>query len=108
MAISLTDLAAAYRAFSDVRAQAIQSIQTPADAAAAALLQQQALVDFLQTRAKLLTDARSLALEQFDAEIATVQQKIGEVRQLMQAGGSANPVGGPAEPAAPAAPANLD
>lgn len=102
MAINLTDLAAAQRAFSATRLQAILSATQPgADPASAARLQNQALLELLQARVKMLTDARSRAMDDFEAEIATYQQKIGEVQQVMRdaAAAAAN-----VQPAAPAVP----
>lgn len=104
MAVSLADLVAAQRAYAQVRLQAIQqSSQQNADAATAAARQQQALLEYLQARAKLLADAKGEAMAQFDAEIARYQQKIGELEQIIRETASGAPAA-QLPPKAPTAP----
>lgn len=91
MPINVNDLVAAQRAYAQARLQAIQDVSRadPAQAAAARRQQQQAMLQYLHARIKLLTDARSRALEQFDAQIAQYQQRIGELRQIIKESSSA-------------------
>ena len=91
--LSLSDLVQAQRAFNTARLQATNSVGGKIDdAALATKVQHQALVEYLQTRTRLLTDARARALAEFDAEIANCQQKVGEVQQLLRQGGSVSVV----------------
>jgi len=103
MPINASDLMAAQRAYRDARLKLIQdATQQNVDTAGAATRDQQALLDYLQTRVKLLTDTRTRAMEQFDSEIAGFQQRIGQLQQIINEAAKAAPAA-PA-PAAPAPP----
>jgi hypothetical protein len=109
-AISLQDLATAQKEFMQARAQALQAA-TPQAAQVAEL---SALGAYLQARVKLLTNAKNQTLQQFDDQIATFQERIGELHQQIAEAATpapaplAAPTGGSASGKAaspPAAPA---
>jgi hypothetical protein len=102
--INLSDLVAAHRAYADARSRAIEAARTQGgNARTATRLQHQALLDHLQTRVRLLTEARTRAMEQYDAEINKYEQKIGELQQMLREGTGAGVVA----PTAPAATAEV-
>jgi hypothetical protein len=106
------DLIAARRAYAEARNRAMESaLAQGADPSAAARAQHQAMLEYLQARAHLLTEARAKALEEFDAAIKDCEQKIGQVEQLLKefgytpTGAGPVPVAGTAVPAKAPAPA---
>lgn len=83
--MNLSDLVDAHRAYAQARSRAIDSARAQGgDSREAARLHRQAMLEHLQTRVRLLTDARKREMEQYDAEIHQYEQKIGELQQLLR------------------------
>jgi len=88
MATNPTNPLSALEAHLQARSAADASL--PVDPAAA-IQQQQVLLQSFQTRVQTLTNARTQVLAQYDAAIARFQQKIGELQQTIQAAATTPP-----------------
>lgn len=82
--MNLSDLVLAHRAYAQARSRAIESAHDQgSDARKATRLHRLAMLEHLQTRVRLLTDARKREMEQYDAEIHRYEQRIKELEQML-------------------------
>ena len=80
-AINLEDLLQAQKNYMQARDQALQAASAQSDPQVVLLAQQASLVKYLQARVKLLNDAKSQTMQQYDDEIGQYQVKIGQLNQ---------------------------